>query len=148
MRACLLMLLCAACSLQHQQSGVLMEAATGAKMMGQDGREWRLVPGEHAPVLQRASGVSIQVAGPRLGHRLWVRDWTITDGGDGAAPYVGTLTRFGGQWVMEDLNSGSTIVFVEASLGDLRVHEGRLVMISGYVVGAHRVNAVRWTLLD
>ena len=78
---------------------------------------------------------------------LWVQGWRITDGGDGSAPFVGTLRRFGSQWLIDDLNSGVTVALVEDSLGGLQNHEGALVMVSGYVVGAHRINVVRWQLL-
>ena len=116
--------------------------------MGHDGRVWKLSAGEHAEVLENAPGVSVQVSGARLGRRLWVDGWTITDGGDGSAPFVGRLRRFGSQWLIDDLNSGSTVVLLEKSLGDLREHEGSMVMVSGFVVGAHRINVVRWTILS
>ena len=147
MRTLLFLLLASGCSLHAQSSGVLIGSKSGARMMGDDGRVWRLHPGESAPIFESATGVTVRVEGPRLGHRLWIRSWTITDGGDGSAPFVGTLRRFGSQWLVDDLNSGSTVTLVPESLGDLVEAEGRLVMISGYVVGAHRVNVVRWTLL-
>jgi len=147
MRFALFVVLSLGCSLHGTTSGVLMESGSGARLMGQHGKVWRLSTGEHGPVLDHAAGVSVQIGGPRLGRRLWVRDWVITDGGDGSAPFVGSLRRFGSQWLIDDLNSGSTVVLVEASLGDLQLHEGSLVMVSGYVVGAHRINVVRWTLL-
>jgi hypothetical protein len=40
------------------------------------------------------------------------------------------------------------VVLLEKSLGDLREHEGSMVMVSGFVVGAHRINVVRWTILS
>ena len=147
MRLELLLLLALGCSLHATPSGVLMESDGGTQMMGQDGRPWRLQAGDHREVLEGAVGATVQLEGVRLGRRLWVRDWRITDAGDGSAPFVGQLRRFGSQWLVDDMNSGSTVVLVEESLGELVQHEGSLVMISGYVVGAHRVNVVRWTLL-
>ena len=125
-----------------------MESDHGARMMGDDGREWRLVSGTHAAVLENAHGVTVQLEGARLGRTLWVNHWTITDGGDGSSPYVGTLRRLGQQWMLDDLNSGSTIIFVDQSLGALTDYEGHIVMVSGFVTGAHRINAVRWTVLE
>ena len=136
------------CSLHAAPSGVLARMDGKTHLMSDNGRELRIVAGEHSPILDHAVGVSVQLTGVRAGRRIWVDTWKITDGGDGSAPFVGELTQFGSQWVIEDLNSGSTVVLVEESLGDLKAHEGQLVMVSGYVVGAHRINVVRWTLLE
>lgn len=137
-----------ACRANMPVSGVLMPAEQHPMMMGQDGREWRLIAGDADSILRGAMGASVQLTGARLGRTLWVQDWKITDGGDGSAPFVGELRRFGSQWLVDDQNSGTTISLAEESLGSLSEHEGEWVMISGYVVGAHRINVVRWSLID
>ena len=135
------------CGTNKAISGVLMPPDKQPMMMGNDGREWRLISKEADPILRGAMGASVQVTGTRLGRNLWVKDWKITDGGDGSAPFVGVLRRFGSQWLVDDQNSGVTISLVEESLGSLAEHEGEMVMFSGYVVGAHRINVVRWSLI-
>jgi hypothetical protein len=87
------------------------------------------------------------VEGPRRLRTVAVRQWVVTDAGDGSAPFIGTLTREGMRWFVDDMQTGVRVYLDEASLGDLRQHVGRTVLVAGYVSGPHKVNVVRWRLL-
>jgi hypothetical protein len=106
-----------------------------------------MATGEDAALFSDLGGCRVMVEGPRRVRTLIVRDWVVTDAGDGSAPYVGLLRREGLRWFVEDRQTGATFFLEEASLGELRDHMGRTVLITGYVTGPNTVNVVRWRLL-
>lgn len=143
----MLVLLLVACSLHAPQTGLVQTGSGDLLMVGEHGERFRVVAHEEAAALQHLEGCTVEVSGPRLGRRIWVDDWKVLDAGDGSMPFVGVLRRDGMQWTLRDRNSGSTVRLDPASLAGLEAHEGDPVMIIGYVLGAHRVNVVRWKAL-
>ena len=113
-----------------------------------DGREVRVdASGAGAP-LAYLEGARVEVTARGMGRTIRPQGFRVTDAGDGSAPFVGRLRRYGSNWLLDDQNSGMTIVLVEDSLGTLQQHEGRLVLVIGYVVGAQRVNVVLYKVLE
>lgn len=111
------------------------------------GRTYRLAVGEDAPLFAGFGGCSVLVEGPRRMRTVLVRDWAVTDAGDGSAPFIGRLTREGMRWFVDDVQTGGRVYLDEVSLGDLRLHAGRTVLVAGYVSGPNTINVVRWRLL-
>ena len=130
-------------------AGVPSEGAVrGVDLVDQKGRRWHLVvTGEAAPV-SRLDGCVVEVSGARLGRRVFVAEWRVLDAGDGSAPYIGVLRRYGSHWALDDRASGSTLLLAEPTFADLLTHEGQLVMVVGFVDGAHRVRVVAWRALS
>jgi hypothetical protein len=119
----------------------------GVRLVESSGQTWKLATGEDAPLFADLGGCRVMVEGPRRGRSLLVRDWVVTDAGDGSAPYIGTLNRVGLRWSVEDRQTGATFFLEEESLGDLSAYVGRTVLVAGYVTGPNRVNVVRWRVL-
>lgn len=121
-------------------TGVLLHTPTGAV------HPLRL--GEDAALFSDLGGCGVVVEGPRLGRTVRVTSWTVTDAGDGSAPYIGVLDRQGMKWFVDDRQSGSLIELEAASLGGLEQHAGEVVLVAGYVAGPNRVNVVTWRVLQ
>jgi len=141
-------LLLFACAAHMQRVGLVEVDGARVLLVEPDGRELRLLPGEHTETFSHFDGLGVRVSGRRLGGRVLVSDWTITDGGDGSAPFVGVLRRYGSHWMIDDRATGSQLILVEETVGELARHEGQLVMVAGFVVGAHRVRVVAWRPLE
>jgi hypothetical protein len=143
-----LWMLLAACVLHANRAGLVQVEGERVVLVAPEGAVIRLVPTPEGAPLRYLEGARVSVDGRLAGRRLRPRDFTVIDAGDGSAPFVGPLRRYGSNWLIDDRNSGATILLDEASLGELRDHEGRLVMVIGYVVGAQRVNVVMWKVLE
>ncbi len=141
-------LLLLACAAQIQRVGLVEVDGSRVVLVEPDGRELRLLAGDDATTFSHFDGLGVRVSGQRIGRRVVVRDWTITDGGDGSAPYVGRLRRYGSHWMIDDRATGSQLILVEETVGELARHEGQLVMVAGFVVGAHQVRVVAWRALE
>ncbi len=136
------------CTASTRYIGLVDANAPGTvRLVETSGQTYKLATGEDTPLFEDLGGCSVMVEGPRRGRTVAVRQWVVTDAGDGSAPYIGTLTREGMRWSVKDRQTGATIFLEEASLGDLRDHAGRTVLVAGYVSGPHTVNVVRWRLL-
>ena len=107
----------------------------------------RLSTGEDAHLFADLGGCSVIVEGPRRAGKVVVKEWVVTDAGDGSAPYIGTLQREGMRWFVDDRQTGARIYFSEGSLGELSQHRGRTILVAGYVMGPNTVNVVTWRLL-
>ena len=143
----MLLALLLGCHMSAPHTGLLQSAGGRLEMVGEHGTTYRVVAREGAEPLAHLEGCTVEVTGPRLGRRVWADDWRVLDAGDGSMPYVGILRRDGMQWTLRDRNSGSTILLDTASLGGLEAHDGDPVLLIGYILGAHRVNVVRWKAL-
>lgn len=117
------------------------------QLVESSGRTYRLAVGEDAPLFAGFGGCSVLVEGPRRMRTVLVRDWAVTDAGDGSAPFIGRLTREGMRWFVDDVQTGGRVYLDEVSLGELRLHAGRTVLVAGYVSGPNTINVVRWRLL-
>lgn len=143
----MLLMLLLGCSLKVPHTGLVQTDSGRLQMVGETGTHYRLVAKEAAAPLHHLEGCTVEVTGPRLGRRIWADDWKVLDAGDGSMPFVGILKRDGMQWTLRDRNSGSTILLDPASLSGLEAHDGDPVLLIGYVLGAHRINVVRWKAL-
>jgi hypothetical protein len=139
--------LLAACAVKGKR-GIVEVEGREVRLVESSGRSSSLRSAAEQDVLRHLDDLGLEVEGRRFGRRIVVADWTVTDGGDGAAPYIGVLERWGSRWKVDDRGSGSTITLVPESLGLLSAQEGHLVLISGYVAGPMEVNVVRWRSLD
>lgn len=141
-------LLLAACTLHAQRAGLVQIEDEQTVLVAPDGSTLRVVETAAGAPLRYLEGARVSVEGRLSGRRLAPSHFTVIDAGDGSAPFVGPLRRYGSNWLLDDRNSGTTIQLDEASLGGLTEHEGRLVLVMGYVVGAQRVNVVMWKVLE
>lgn len=132
----------AGCAIHAQKSGIVTEARGKVELLEISGHRTRLAGGEPPGALAALKGLTVDVEGPRLGRRLQVLSWSVRDGGDGSAPFVGPLDRYGSQWRIRDRNSGSVILLDEASMGALKALVGHLVLVTGFVVGPQRIRVV------
>jgi hypothetical protein len=122
-------------------------AVPSVRLCTPDGRHFTLRSTEQMELLRSLEGCTVQIAGPRAGRTLLVQEWSVIEAGDGSAPYVGYLRNHGSNLVIDDRNSGMPLVLDEASARLLGVHAGRMVMISGYVVGAQLLHVVNFRVL-
>lgn len=141
-------LLLLACAAQVQRLGLVDVHEEQVLLVESDGRTSRLLPGESVEAFRYMDGLGVRVEGRRVGRRLFVRDWAITDAGDGSAPFVGRLRRYGSHWMLDDRGSGSSFILEEETIGALVACDGHLVMVAGVVVGAHRVRVMSWRNLE
>ncbi|HJN73143.1 MAG TPA: hypothetical protein QGF58_04320 [Myxococcota bacterium] len=111
-----------------------------------DGTRWKLEAGPDQRVLEQLEDCTLEVDGNRVGRRVVVRDWSVLAAADGSAPYLGQLRVHGNNLVLDDRNSGSTIVLEQAD--QLREHEGKQVLVIGYVAAPHVVVVMGWKILD
>lgn len=144
----ILWMLLASCVLHANRAGMVQVEGERVLLVAPDGSTLRVLPTVEGAPLRHLEGARVSIDGRLSGRRLSPRDVKVTDAGDGSAPFFGILRRYGSNWLIDDRNSGATILLDEASLGDLRDHEGRLVMVIGYVMGAQRVNVVMWKVLE
>lgn len=142
------LLLLAACAGPAVHTGLVQRTGDAIILVGAEGREVAVRPTPAAAPLWHLEGARVEVTGKGGNRVISPQSLKVIDAGDGSAPYFGVLRRYGSNWLVDDQNSGSTIQLVEESLGDLARHEGKLVLIMGYVSGAQRVNVVMWKLLE
>ena len=117
------------------------------RLLAPSGQSVRLATGEDAPLFADLGGCSMVVEGPLRVGRVVVKNWVVTDAGDGSAPYIGVLQREGMRWFIDDRQTGARMYLSEASLDKLMQHKGRTVLVAGYVMGPNTVNVVTWRLL-
>jgi hypothetical protein len=141
-------LLLAGCSFHTVRTGLLDVDAAHISLMEQSGRTSKLVADGYGAELYYLDGCGVEVGGPRLGKRMYVRQWKVTDAGDGSAPFVGPLRRIGARWAVEDWTSGSVILLTGGKLTGLAAHAGQTVLIVGFVVGPQEVKVVSWRALS
>ena len=140
-------LLLAACSLSASRSGLLDVSENHLALMERDGRTARLVTDEYGAELWHLGGCVIEVSGPRFGKRLYVRQWTVLDAGDGSQPFVGNLRRFGARWMLDDWSTGTTVILADGQLDGLGIHAGKPILVVGFVDGPQEINVISWRAL-
>ncbi len=130
------------------RTGLVQRTGDEVLLVGAEGRRVRVQQSEAGAPLRYLEGTRVEVVGRGTARRIRPSSLKVLDGGDGSAPFFGVLRRYGSNWLVDDKNSGATIQLVEESLGELVNHEGRLVLLIGYVSGAQRVNVVMWKVLE
>ena len=129
------------------RAGVVTTAGDELVLVEPEGRTSGLRGGSSMEVLQALTGCGVEVRGPRLAGGVVVRDWRVTDAGDGQPPYVGVLRRYGGNWIVDDRNSGQPVILEYTTVGALTEAEGQLVLVQGLVVGAQTVRVMGYRVL-
>lgn len=133
----LILLGCAA----HIQGVVVEDAVRDA-----EGTDWR-VDGLDAQLIRQLDECTVSIDGRRVGKRVVVEDWSVLAAADGSAPYLGLAREHGNNVVLDDRNSGSTLI-LQSSTEDLKGLAGHQVLVVGYVAAPHVVMVMGWQLLD
>lgn len=118
-----------------------------ATLLRDDASDLMLRGGARAAAVPYLGGCTVDVSGPQLGRRLWVRDWTVVTAYDGSAPYIGTLGRVNGVLALADENSGGVLLLEADSSEALASYEGELVMLVGFVVGPQLLQVMGYRVL-
>lgn len=95
--------------------------------------------GEAEP-LAFLDGHSVEIWGTRIGKQVHVSDWKIPEGLHGMGVWVGPVLWEGRLVGIDDRNSHAQYVFDEDGADALKAYEGQIVMVEGYVEGAHVVH--------
>ncbi|MSP54274.1 MAG: hypothetical protein EXR69_01505 [Myxococcales bacterium] len=133
----------------HRVGLVISEPETGAPpiLRTATGVATRLsTPGEAAP-LRYLNDCVVEVDGWLLFGALQVRDWRVLDAGDGSGNYVGVVRAYGARLVIDDRNSGSTIVLDDQTAAPLRRYVGLPVLVIGHLTGNGYVVPVAFRVL-
>lgn len=109
------------------------------------GKQWRLSVQEEA--FAALQDCTVQVAGPSLGRRLWVRDWRVVDSAFGPGIFVGVIKEWGAGLAIEDRNTGSTLAIVAEGARVLLPYLGEVVLLAGPIVGNREVQVVAFRVL-
>lgn len=144
----LLLTLALGCALSAHRVGLIHADGDAVELQEPDGRTFTIPPSGDGALFGALDRCVVDVRGPRLGRRLWVRDWQVQDAGDGSPPFVGRLRRYGGNWMIDDRRTGQPIVLDGKTVGQLAAWEGKLVLVRGLVVGAQTVAVVAWRPLE
>jgi hypothetical protein len=146
-------MLLAGCAAKSPRVGLVRADGPGHTVLIEStGRTHRLVGGHDASLLHALHGYGLEVQGPKLGQRIFVREWRVTDGGDGSQPFVGRLHRHGSHWMVDDRHTQAQFILdptsLEAGAGlGLMAHEGATVLVVGFITGPHRIHVVHWAAL-
>ncbi len=135
------------CAAKAVHTGLVRGPHDAAELESMDGRTLRLAAAEGNDPVLFLEGCEVEVSGARIGRRLVVASWTIVSSEAGGQPFVGVLHRHGGNWLLDDRTTGSTLVLDPDTMNGLEEHDGHWVMVDGFVAGAHQVRIVRWRAL-
>lgn len=122
--------------------GLVRPHGEGTRLLTQEGEEYRLVLLGDARPIAALDGHLVEVDGSRFGRRIRVTDWSVLEGKHGLPTWVGVLRRHGEQIGLHDRNSDAFYLVDRASEGVLAPWLGNVVLLEGYVVGAHLVRVV------
>ncbi len=124
------------------------DAAGPVLLRAYDGERWRLALGAEGAPLRWADGVRVEVRGARFGRRVAVQDWRVLDAGDGSGGFVGVLRTYGSRIVIDDRNSGATLLIDDLSADRLRWLAGHPVLLLGHVTGGNIVTVRAYRALE
>lgn len=131
----------------HRVGLVVAEEGAPTWVRDQAGQLTRLrTTGEAAP-LAYLGGCIVELDGPLLFGRMFVRDWRVLDAGDGSGDFVGTLRAYGARLLLDDRNTGSTLVLDDGAVSQLRPYVGFPVLVIGHITGAGYVVPVAFRVL-
>ena len=136
------LLLWVASAWSAHRTGLVSVQGAEVQLQQPDGRLRHVAPGGAGAVMEHLDGCIVEVRGPSFLRRQWVRSYKVLDAGDGAPPYVGVLRRYGGNWVVDDQNSGRTVILDPDQGLALAPYDGRLVLLQGVVVGAQTLRVI------
>lgn len=139
-----------ACSLHYNAKGLIFQPEpipdlhTSNIYIGtSEGDVFRLRLGEDGLYFPKLLGCGAEVTGVRVGKQIWVDSWTVTDAGDGSAPFLGVLKEKYGRLMLHDINTDTEIelilTHIDTNVWDF-VHQPLLV--TGIVIGPHQVQVM------
>lgn len=144
----MLILLLAGCAIKAQRTGLVSHDDGRLMLTESTGRTASLVVEGEGRWLRGLEDCAVTVEGPRLFKKMWVRDFSVDDAGDGSRPFVGLLRQHGSNLLVEDRTTGRPVLLNQVSAARLRDLSGRPVMLLGFVVGPQTIHVVQWRALD
>lgn len=136
------LLVLVACGWSSHRAGLIEVQGDAVGLRAPTGQVLGVVQRGEGEVLARLEGCIVEVSGPRIGRRQWVREFTVVDAGDGSPPFVGVLRRYGGNWLIDDVNSAATLLIEPDQGVDLAPYAGQRVVLRGVVVGAQTLRVI------
>ena len=79
--------------------------------------------------------------------RLMSANVVVLDAGDGSGNFVGLLRAYGARIVLDDRNSGSTVILDDLSAAPLRPYVGLNVLVIGHLTASGYVVPVAFRVL-
>lgn len=143
----MLLALLVGCALHARTLGLVVPDTEPPLLRTPDGHERVLALDATSAPVAYLDDCLVVVEGPRLGRRLLVRDWWVQDAGDGSGGFVGVLRVYGGRLVIDDRNSGTTLLVDDVAGAQLRAWAGQPVLLLGHVSGGNLVMPIAWRLL-
>jgi hypothetical protein len=131
------------CALNFQHRGLLVTNGRKMKVVSSQGKTVRIIAGSDRKYLHHLDGCGVKTQGVKVPGFLFVSNWEVEDAGDGSSPYLGSLSRRGFQWFIEDIQTGSFIEVLSDD-EDLADWIGQPIMVVGFVTGPHQVKAMYW----
>lgn len=126
-------------------TGVVHPMENQVQLETMAGKQWKLAVEEEA--FAALQDCTVQVAGPALGRRLWVRDWRVVDSAFGPGIFVGVIKEWGAGLAIEDRNTHSTLAIVPEGARVLMPYLGEVVLLAGPIVGNREVQVVAFRVL-
>lgn len=115
-----------------------------AHLQTAEGKELRLSNAGEGSIVSGLSGCEVEVEGSRLFGRLRVEEWSVRSAPGGGQPFVGRLRLHGSNWLIDDHSTGRPVIIDLSAHPELARHQGEVVLVVGYVVGAQTVRPVHW----
>lgn len=136
------------CTLSAHKTGLITVEDATVSLMEQSGQRCVLRVDAHGQELQYLDGCMVEVMGPRLGRQVFVRQWKVTDAGDGSQPFLGELHRMGMRWVLNDWSTQTTVILAGDRLAGIEQFAGQPILVVGFVAGPQEVTVVSWRVLS
>lgn len=114
---------------------------------GYQGGRTPLVLSEESTPLRYLTGCTVVVAGVPTPAGFVVKDWHVTDAGDGSGGFVGELRAWGARLIVADRNTGGDVLIDAEAVPELRQFVGQPVLLVGTVVGRGVVSVVAYRVL-
>jgi len=135
------------CALHFTRKGLVRLDEGRTMLVEPTGRTWRVGPGGEGDVITGLVDCEVSVEGTRIGRRVQVRDWSVDSGPNGGRPFVGRLSLYGSNWILDDRSTGRPLILDLRGHEALAEHSGQLVMVDGVVVGAQTVHVLQWRVV-
>lgn len=135
--------------LVFQPTSTLEDKSVPLSLGTSEGDVFRLHLGDDAVYFQHLLGCGAEMTGSRLGRHLWVDSWTITDAGDGSAPFLGVLKEKYGALVLHDINTDTEMELVLSHTDvNLWSYVHQPILVTGIVIGHHQVQVMSVKVLS
>lgn len=135
-----------ACSTHHNAKGLLFQEEGQLRLGTPEGKMYILHAGDDSQYLTHLTGCGATVSGSRLARHIWLSKWHITDAGDGSEPFLGMIRMQGFKIFLRDINTGQELEILEGDA--LFQWDGKPVLVTGVIVGAHQIRLVSYRVLE